>query len=350
MDMNVILCIVLMGVVTVIYCTVGGMEAVVWSDVVQGAIFVGGVLFCLVFLIFQTDGGLVGFVSTGYAMNKFHTFDFHWDVTQPMFLFVILGGFANSLITYSSDQTIIQRYMSTKNHRQAVKSIWLNALISIPITVVFFSVGTALYTYYKSHPQLLDVTQDKFDSIFPHYIVTALPVGLSGLLVAAIFAAAMSTLSSNINSFSAAVTEDFVKKVFPNISTKGEMWVARITGMLSGVFGIGIAIWLVFSAATSLWDQFNTFLGLFMSVIGGLFLMGVFSKRINGFGAVCGLCGSLVTIFWIQQTTSLSFLMYGVIGMPACYVIGWLASAMTGFSNVKQVVPVNTNDLSDGHK
>jgi hypothetical protein len=120
--------------------------------------------------------------------------------------------------------------------------------------------------------------------------------------------------------------------------------VARITGVLSGAFGIAIAIWLVFSSATSLWDQFNTFLGLFMSAIGGLFLMGVFSKRINGFGAICGLCGSLAAIFWIQHATSLSFLMYGVIGMPTCYLVGWLASALTGFSNVKEVVMLQTEE------
>jgi len=287
----------------------------------------------------SSDGGFTGFLSTGYEMHKFHTFELQWDISQPMFLFVLLGGFANSLITYSSDQTIIQRYMSTKNHRQAVKSIWFNAFLSIPITLVFFLTGTALFTYYRSHPQLLDVAADKSDSIFPHYIVTTLPTGLAGLLVAAIFAAAMSTLSANINSFSAAITEDFVKKVYPHFSSKGELWTARITGILAGTLGIGIAIGLVFSSVTSLWDQFNTFLGLSMSAVGGLFLMGVFSKRINGFGAVCGLCGSTATILWIQQTTSLSFLMYGVVGLPTCYVIGWGASAATGFAHVKKVVP-----------
>ena len=342
MDMNVILCILLMGVITIIYCTMGGMEAVVWSDVVQTAIFVFGVLLCLVFLVFQTDGGMVGFLSTGYSMHKLHTFDFNWDITQPMFLFVLLGGFANSLITYSSDQAIIQRYMSTKNHDQAVKSIWFNALLSIPITVVFFMVGTALYTYYRSHPQLLDVTQDKVDSIFPHYIVNALPTGIVGLLIAAIFAAAMSTLSSNINSFSAAITEDFVKKIRPHLSTRSQLWTARITSALAGILGTAVAVWLVFSPTTSLWDQFNTFLGLLMSGIGGLFLMGVFSKRINGFGAVCGLCGSLAIILWIQQATSLSFLVYGAIGMPACYIIGWLGSAATGFARVKEVIQQET--------
>ena len=342
MDMNVILCILLMGVITIIYCTMGGMEAVVWSDVVQTAIFVFGVLLCLVFLIFQTDGGMAGFLSTGYSMNKLHTFDFKWDITQPMFLFVILGGFANNLITYSSDQAIIQRYMSTKNQSQAIKSIWFNAILSIPITVVFFFVGTALFTYYRSHPQLLDVMQDKVDSIFPHYIVNTLPTGVVGLLIAAIFAAAMSTLSSNINSFSAAITEDFVKKACPNLSARSGLWTARFTSVLVGVLGTGAAIWLAFSPTTSLWDQFNTFLGLLMTAVGGLFLMGVFSKHINGFGAVCGLCGSLAIIFWIQQATSLSFLMYGVIGLPACYVVGWLASAATGFVNVKQVRPQET--------
>jgi len=344
MDMNVILCILVMGVITIIYCTMGGMEAVVWSDVVQTAIFVFGVLFCLVFLIFQTDGGMVGFLSTGYSMNKLHTFEFRWDIAQPMFVFVILGGFANSLITYSSDQAIIQRYMSTKNHSQAVKSIWFNAILSIPITLVFFMVGTALFTYYRSHPQLFDVMQDKVDSIFPHYIVNTLPTGFVGLLIAAIFAAAMSTLSSNINSFSAAITEDFVKKACPTLSARRGLWTARLTSALAGILGTGAAIWLAFSPTTSLWDQFNTFLGLLMSGIGGLFLMGVFSKRINGFGAICGLCGSLVIILWIQQATSLSFLMYGVIGMPACYGIGWLASAITGFANVKEGVPQETNN------
>lgn len=339
-SIDIYLCIVLMGIVTLLYCTMGGMEAVVWADVIQGAILVGGAVFSLFFLILNTDGGFSGFISTGTEMHKFHTFDFSWDVTQPIFVFVILGGFVNSLITYSSDQTIIQRYMSTKNREQAVKSIWLNAFLSIPITVVFFLIGTALFAYYRSHPLETDIVLRNTDAIFPHYMVNSLPIGISGLLIAAVFSAAMSTLSSNVNSVSAAITSDFIKKIVPNLGVKGELITARVAGIIAGTLGIIIAIILASSDIRSLWDQFNTFLGLFTSATGGLFLMGIFSKRINGIGAIAGIIGSLLAVWYVQSHTNFSFLVYGAIGMMACYITGWLISALTGFSNVKTVVPL----------
>ncbi len=345
-DINIYACILMMGIITLIYCTLGGMEAVVWGDVIQGAILVIGAIFSLVYLIVYSDGGFSGFLGTGYEMHKFHTFDFSRDMTQPLFLFVLVGGFANSLITYSSDQAIIQRYMSTQNRKQAVNSIWLNAFLSLPVTLIFFLIGTALFTYYRAHPLAIDVTLRNTDAIYPLYIVNTLPVGVSGLLVAAIFSAAMSTLSANINSASAAFTADFVKKFRPTLGVKNEMLTARLTGIIVGVCGILLAVVLASCDIRSLWDLFNTFLGLTTSVVGGLFLMGVFSKRINGIGAVTGLIGGMFVVAYIRWETNLSFLLYGVIGMLACYLFGWLASALTGFSNVKFVTASQTDDAT----
>ncbi|MGL4943034.1 MAG: sodium:solute symporter family transporter [Thermoguttaceae bacterium] len=327
-DFNVSFCIVLMGVVTLVYCTFGGMEAVVWGDVLQGFLLVGGAILSLCFLIFHTEGGLRGFVEIGQEMHKFHTFDFTLTLAQPVLWVVILGGFANSLITYSSDQTIVQRYMSANSGDQAVRSLWLNAWISIPVTVLFFLLGTALFTYYSSHPLGIDITLKNTDAIFPHYIVHSLPPGIAGLAIAAIFAAAMSTLSSNINSVSAAITCDFIKP-FVALSPRAELLTARVVGIVAGGCGIALALLLATWEIRSLWDQFNTFLGLFTGVLGGLFLMGIFSKRINGTGAVAGIFGSLGSVWAVQHYTSLSFLLYGAVGMVSCYAVGWIVSLCT---------------------
>jgi Na+/proline symporter len=308
----------------------GGMEAVVWSDVVQGIILVGGAILSLVVLICYSDGGFFGFLQTGYEMGKFHAFDFHFDLTQPVFWLVILGAFSNQLITYSSDQTLVQRYMCTVDSKQAIRSIWFNAGLAIPVTVIFFLIGTAMVTYYRSHPGYLDAGLQNPDAIYPLFIVNGLPAGISGLVVAAIFAAAMSTLSANINSASAAIYADFLKIRFPQFSNRYPVRLPQAAGIVVGVLGTAFALFMATWDIKSLWDLFNTFLGLFTGPVGGLFLMGIFSKRINGTGALAGLLGSAIFVAIIQARTEISFLLYGLLGMVSCYIIGYIVSLFFG--------------------
>jgi solute:Na+ symporter, SSS family len=327
--------IIIMGVVTIIYCTSGGIEAVVWGDVIQGFILLAGAFTALVFMLAGVEGGLGGFLDISAANHKFRTFDLRFNLSQPVFWVVLLGGIANTLISYTSDQSVVQRYMTTKDEKATARSIWLNGFLSIPVTIVFFMLGTGLYAYYTSNPERMAVVNPNIDSVFPQFIVAQMPAGVAGLLIAAIFAAAMSTLSSNINSVAAVITSDFYKSIAKKENRRTSMAIARWSGALAGFLGIGMALVLATWNIASLWDQFNTFLGLLTSGLGALFIMGIFFSRISGTAALTGVFGGLVILIVVKNNTNLSFLLYGFIGMAASIAIAFVASYL--WPNIKDI-------------
>lgn len=328
--LNVYLCILMMGVVTVIYCTMGGIEAVVWGDVIQGVILVGGAILSLCYLFSGVDGGFDAAMSIARENGKFNIFDFSTDWSRPVFWVVVIGGFANQFLTYSSDQSVVQRYITVKDSAAARKGIWLNGLLSIPIAVVFFAIGTGLFVFFKEHPQLLNATMSNTDSIYPHYMMTSLPDGLAGLLISAVFAAAMSTLSANINSASTVMTEDFYRRIRPKADDRMRMKFARRSGLAVGGLGIVMALCLATFDIASLWDQFNFFLGLLTSGIGGLFMMGIFTKRIGPKAALTGFISVVVILICLNYFSDISFLLYGAIGLASSFIIAWLSSFLWG--------------------
>lgn len=328
--LNVYLCILLMGLVTIAYCTLGGIEAVVWGDVIQGAILVGGALITLVYLLTGVDGGPAEVFRIAASDSKFNVLDFSFDWTRPVLWVTLVGGFANQLLTYTSDQSVVQRYLTVKDTSDTKKGLWLNGLLSIPITLVFFSIGTGLYVFFKTHPSMLNVGMNNTDSIFPHFIMCELPSGVAGLLIAAVFAAAMSTLSANINSTSTVMTEDFFRRIRKDATDESRMRFARWTGVLLGGFGILMAILLATFDIASLWDQFNFFLGLFTSGVGGLFLMGIFTRRIGTKAALTGFACSIIALLLFNRFSHVSVILYGFLGLAACLIGGYLSSFIFG--------------------
>lgn len=171
---NIYLCILMMGVVTIIYCTMGGIEAVVWGDVVQGILLVGGAIISFVWIVGGIKGGFDGFMNVAVEQSKFNILNMSLDWTQPVFWVAILGGFSNQLLTYTSDQSVVQKYLTVKDTKGTEKGLWLNGLLSIPIAFLFFGIGTALFVFFRQEPQLLNVGMSNTDSIFPHYIMCRL--------------------------------------------------------------------------------------------------------------------------------------------------------------------------------
>ena len=327
--------ILIMSIVTIIYSTSGGMEAVVWGDVIQGFVLVIGALSAFVFMIIGIKGGFTEFWNTAIEYNKFNTFDFRFSWSEPTLWVVLLGGLANTLISYTSDQSVVQRYMTTVNEKATAKSIWLNGIISVPVSILFFLLGTGLFAFYKSNAEKMVISNPNIDSVFPEFIVSQMPVGFAGLLIAAIFAAAMSTLSSNINSVSAVITSDFYKTWFKNTSFLNEMRVARWSGVVIGLLGTAMAIMLATWNIASLWDQFNTFLGLLTSGLGALFILGIFFPRVGATSAFMGIACGVIILYWVKNETSLSFLLYGLIGMVSS--IGFASLFSIFIPNKKEV-------------
>ena len=323
---DIYVCIVLMGCVTILYCTMGGVEAVVWGDVVQGFILVGGAVLAAGFLIFGTEGGFEGFLAIGSEAGKFRLFDWSFDYRSATFWVIILGGMANNLISYTSDQTVIQRYLTTKDERSARQSILMNGAMSVGVSIVFFVIGAGLYTFYKTNPAAMDFTMQKADVIFPFFMMSQLPAGVAGLLIAAVFAATMSTISSNINSVATAFSIDFYKRRRPQTGDKEMLRVARRACVAAGVIGMAIALLMATWEILSLLDFFQEILGLLSGGLGGLFLMGIFVPRIGGKAALTGFVCGVTAVFVTKYCTEASFLLYGFISMLVSVLTALLAS------------------------
>ncbi len=319
--------ILIMGVLSIIYCTLGGLEAVIWTDTIQTIVLLGGAVLSLIVILIGLDNGISEFMNTGIADGKFRMVEWSWDYTTAVLWVVIIGGLAQQLIPYSSDQGVVQRYMSVSTRKKAASSIWTNAGLSFFATVLFFSVGTALYVFYKKNPVSLDPSYQT-DAVFPLFIAQNLPVGLAGIVIAGIFAAAQSTISTSMNSISTAFTTDFIRRFDLISSEKGYLNLARITTMMAGILGTSFALVIAYADIISLFDSYLSILGLLGGAMCGLFMLGIFTSRSNGKGALIGAVGGAVTLWLVQQYTDVSFLLYAAIGVIGTFVLGYLASFM----------------------
>ena len=322
---DIYLCIVLMGLVTIIYCTMGGVEAVIWGDVVQGLILVGGAIFAAIYLIVGTEGGFAGFIDIALENDKLRLFDLSNSWSQACWWVIIIGGLANNLISYTSDQTVIQRYLTTPDEKSAGRGILVNGLMSVFVSVAFYIIGTGLYTFYKTHPVELDVTMGQSDAIFPFFMMSQMPAGIAGALIAAIFAATMSTISSNINSVATAFSIDFWKRFRPATDSQLVV-VARWASVVSGMIGLLLALFMATWEIQSFLDFFNEALGLLTSGLGGLFFIAVFMKRVKGNAALIGFVVGEAVVFWMSEYTTANFLLFGAIGMVVSIAVAWLLS------------------------
>lgn len=320
-------CVLLMGALSILYCTMGGIEAVIWTDTIQTVVLMGGALLAMIVLITGVDGGFDGFVTTANAAKKFNIANLHWDATNSQIALwvIIVGGIAQNLSSYTADQAVVQRYMTTPDTKLAARSIWTNAFLVIPATILFFGLGTALFAYYQSHPDRLDPTITT-DQIFPLFIAREMPVGIAGLLVAGIFAAAQSTVSTSMNSTATSIVTDFLKPFNVCKTDEGYLKAARICTFLLGVVGTSIGLVFVDPSIKSLFDSFIKVIGLFMGVLGGLFVLGVMTRRANGPGALIGAFAGAIVMFCLWRYSPINGYLYTASGIVACVVIGYLGS------------------------
>ena len=323
---DIYLCIVLMGLVTIVYCTMGGVEAVIWGDVVQGLILVCGAIFAVVYLAVNTEGGVAGCIDIALENDKLRLFDWSNSWSQATWWVIIIGGLANNLISYTSDQTVIQRYLTTPDEKSAGRGILVNGVMSVFVSVAFYMIGTGLYTFYKTHPVELDVTMGQSDAIFPFFMMSQMPAGIAGALIAAIFAATMSTISSNINSVATAFSIDFWKRFRTSTTDSQLLVVARWASVLSGMVGLLLALLMATWDIQSFLDFFNEALGLLTSGLGGLFFMAVFMKRVKGYAALTGFVVGEAVVFWMSECTDANFFLFGATGMVVSIIVAWLLS------------------------
>ncbi|MDP4710654.1 MAG: sodium/solute symporter [Saprospiraceae bacterium] len=326
---DVSICILIMGSLSILYTVLGGIEAVIWTDVIQVFVLLGGALVSLVVLLFSIDLDWNSFWALAAETGKTKIIDWDLDFTGTAIWVVLFGGLATNIVQYGSDQTVIQRYLTTKSESTAARGIKTGAWMALPSALIFFSMGTALYLFYLQYPQELSPVIPNTDSIFPWYIVTQLPDGVSGLLIAAIFAAAMSSLDSSMNSVATVITTDFFAGFQKITRTRlADLQFARITTVVIGAAGTVLALWMANMGIPSLWDQFNMLIGLFTGGLGGIFLSGILSKRTNAGGALIGFIGSAVIQVIVKFETPLSLHLYAFTGLTSALVLAMASSLL----------------------
>lgn len=314
LDMTLIMLVV--GICIIIYTVMGGMEAVIWTEVVQGILLTIGALIIIFSLIFQIPGGVTTIVDIGLRDNKFDLGSFSLtDFSSSTFWVIFLYGVFINLTNFGMDQNYVQRYHTAPNQAEASKSVWLCVKLYIPISLLFFIIGTCLYAYYDVNPHLITTVKEQVitekqivanaigpsdygDKVLPHYMVHNLPVGVVGLIISAILAAAMSTISSGMNASATVFTEDIYKKYINNKaedkqSLRTLLWATGIfgaVGMFAGIAMIGVG---------SILDAWWTLSGIFAGGMLGLFLLGLISKDTKNSDALVGTIVGICIILWM---------------------------------------------------
>ena len=320
------ICIILMGVLAITYTVLGGIEAVIWTDVIQVFVLLGGAILALFIIQFNLENGIKDIITISIEDEKLKIFNFHFSFKSPTFWVLCLGGIGSNIISYGSDQSVIQRYLTTKNTKEAQKSIIINAVLTIPSTIIFFSLGTALYSFYTMFPNKINIHLENIDGILPWFISSSLPQGISGLLIAGIFAATMSSLDSGMNSVATVVTTDFFKRFKKNLADTSCLLIAKITTILTGLFGICFALSMSTWNIDSLWTEFTKYIGLFGGGLGGLFLLAIFTRKSNSLGVTIGLFLSAFIQYLLTLNNIIHPLIFAFSGMISCMFFGYLFS------------------------
>ena len=334
-NINIYAAIIIIGILCVIYTVMGGIEAVVWTDAIQAVVLLGGAILCFILVVVRLDGGFGELFSIAQADSKLLqnlTFDLNIkDGTTAGFIIFLAFGF-NSLNQYTSGQDVVQRYVTTKDIGGARKSLWTTMWMSVCFSIVFFLLGTALYAFYKAQPELLNPAMAKSDGILPFFIMQQLPVGVAGLIIAAVFAASQSSISSSLNSIATAWTKDVDSRLLrPEATDKDYLNAAKWIVVVVGLLGIGGASLVAVANIENAFKTFMSIIGLASGSLGGLFALGIFTKRGNEKGAMVGAVVGIATVAIIKfGGFPVTGILNGFIGFTSCLVVGYLVSLATG--------------------
>ncbi len=318
--------IIVVGICIILYTVLGGIEAVIWTEVVQAIIKTLGALLILFIIVKGMPGGIKNIISVGNENHKFSLGSLSPDLTTSTFWVVLLYGFFINLNNFGMDQNYIQRYHTASSSRQAAKSIWLCVWMYVPVSLLFFIIGASLFAYYQLHPELIEAVKqqvasskapagaglqeiqniasqlqpaDYSDKVMPHFMVTQLPTGVVGLIVAAILSAAMSTISSGMNSSATVFTEDIYKRYFnPAMLDKKKLAVLHTATIVFGILGIcsGLAM-LGIKSILDVWWELS---GIFAGGMLGLFLLGIVSRQTKNHEAVVAVIIGVLVITWMS--------------------------------------------------
>lgn len=321
--------ILIIGVVTIAYTYLGGMAAVIWTDAIQLVVYLVGAVVAALVLLGKIPGGWNEVVAVAGAAHKFNLFDFTFDLSRSYtFWSGVIGGAFLTTATHGTDQLMVQRYLSARNARQATLALLSSGAVILVQFVLFLLIGVMLYVFYQKAGTLPPEVAAKADRVFPHFIVTQLPNGLIGLVVAAIFAAAMSTLSGSLNSLSAAAVTDFYRPLFaPNKSDGHYLNVSRVLTAIWGVVQIVVAMIAIAMQGRGV-DAVLAVASFTNGPVLGLFLLSALTRRVGPNGALAGVVTGIACMAFVWLQLRISWQWYVLIGSLITVGAGYLTSVL----------------------
>lgn len=325
-----IVSVVIIGVAMIVFTYYGGMEAVIWVEVVQLGIYIAGAIAAAVILVNSIDGGLSTALQNATQYHKFSLVDFSFDFTKTFTFWAgLLGGCFLTMSTHGTDQYLVQRYLCTDRPKKAAAALLVSGVIVLAQFIGFLFIGVLLFSFYHpySDPGYAAATATSFpfsggDRVFPDFITKHMPSGLSGLVVAAIFAAAM---SSSLNSIAATAVNDLYKPFRANRDDRHYLKVSHVLTLVWGVVQIAVAL-LVRHRNRSALDQALSIASLINGPVLGVFLVGTFLRRVSEPPALIGMGASIIAMLYIFFATKIAWTWYVFIGTAITLVVAGLAS------------------------
>lgn len=320
---NIQTIIIVTSVAIVLYFMLGGMKAVIWTEAIQGIILIGGALVCMFILLFDMPEGPAQTFSIAMEDGKFSLGSFGSSLSESTFGVCLIYGVFTNLQNYGIDQSYVQRYHTAKNEKEAKFSALFGGYLFIPVSAVFFMIGTGLYAFYKVHPGVLPDGVGA-DYVFPFFIVNELPVGLTGLLIASIFAAGMSTIATSVTSSSTIILTDYYQRFRKHAGNRERMLVLKLSSVGVGVAGILVAF--AFMSVQSALDAWWALASIFSGGMLGLFLLGYISRKARNFDAVLGVVCGVILVCWIVISPFVHANLAIVFGTLLIFLVGFLSA------------------------
>jgi SSS family solute:Na+ symporter len=287
------LIIVGLGVITVFYTFIGGLEAVIWTDVVQGFLLWTGVAVTIGLLLFSPRTSPAAMFHLIVAYHKVSLGSFNFDLAKPTFWTMAIYGLFFYLQKYTADQTVVQRYLAAKTDRSALRGMALGASLCLPVWTAFMLIGSLLWAFYRLTGEVLPAAVTRPDQVFPHYMVTQMPIGVGGLFLAALFGAAMSMLASDLNCLGLILVEDFYSQFFPRHTDVQRLHFGKLSVVLCGALAIGVALRLSTTQGAAL-ALYYTATAIVAGGLAGLFLLAFLARRAGRAAAVAGIAANLL--------------------------------------------------------
>ncbi|MGP4082971.1 sodium:solute symporter [Pseudalkalibacillus sp. R45] len=315
--------IILMAVIAVSYTVLGGISAVIWTDVIQMVILWLGAALSIVVIYTKVPGGWGEIMDTASSAGMLQSLDFSLDLNVEYSVWAgVIGGFFLHAAYFGTDQSQIQRVLTSKSIRESKLSLVLSGVLMIPQMLLFLFIGVLLYVFYQHHgnPNVEDLNE-----LFPLFVVNELPAGISGLIMAGVFAAAMSSLDSALNSLSAVSIRDFYSKFMnKNASEKHYLKASRWVTVFWGIYATIFAFFA--SNLGPVIEAVNKIGSYFYGALLGVFLLAIFTRRTNGTGAFAGILAGMVSVWAVTQFTMISWLYYNVVGALVAFAVGYAIS------------------------